>query len=318
MINIHEGLDVFWEDYKEAPIYIYGAGHCGDWIGEYMNRCNIDFAGYIDNSSLSGEMLNGKPCYRIDLLKEFKGKDVRIIISPGAYKSIRYDLLEAEHRYGVNCGCITPISSSLKTKDNPTGYDINKFLGYFRRKFLKESLPMIISNDTTSGDITRMFAGSMDEHVPYIGFTNDDFLKICDEPCKYFATTPKDFFVTAAPRLKQGKHICAMAEDITVHFFKCISKEDAVKEWEIYCKSFESKRHFFILSDHNGCISKEQQERFDSISNNHLTIHRRDRVFSLNGFEGPHLCMDGYYLSKTDLVIETGFDIIGWVNSLYE
>lgn len=314
MITVNEGLDAFLNNYIEAPIYIYGAGHCGDWIGEFMNRCNIEFTGYIDKRSLDGEMLNKKPCYRPEVLKNYK--DVRIILSPSAYKSIRYDLLEVEHKYGVNCICIIPASPNARTPESTDGYDINKFLGYFRKRFLKNDLPMIISNDTTSGDLLRMFAGSMDEYVPYVGFTTEDFLKVCDNPERILKHKPVNFFPTSSPRLNQGKHLCGVIDDITIHFFKCMSEEKAMNGWERYRENYSSKRFLFILSDHNGCITKGDQEHFDSIPHKRLTLRRRDRVFFLNDSRGSELCMDWYFLTKKDFVIENGFDLIGWINNL--
>lgn len=318
MITVNEGLDAFLNNYIEAPIYIYGAGHCGDWIGEFMNRCHVDFSGYLDGSSMEGEILNDKPCFRPDKLNDFRGRNVRIIISPGSYKKIRYDFLEMEHRYGVNCICIIPLVTNSKNFFDQDRYDINRFLGYFRRRLLRCKLPMMISNDTSSGDILRMFAESMDGRIPYVGFSNNDFMKICDEPWKFMNKACEDYYVTAAPRMKQGKHICGKIDDLSIHFFRCTNKEDAEAEWEEYRKKYDQDRLLFILSDHNGCITDDEQKHFDHIPYKHITLHRRDRVFSLNGYEGSHFCMDGYFLTKKDLVIENGFDLIGWMNKLYE
>lgn len=33
-----------------SPLMIYTAGHAAYWVGDFLQRCNIDFLGYIDNS----------------------------------------------------------------------------------------------------------------------------------------------------------------------------------------------------------------------------------------------------------------------------
>ena len=65
-MKLINSFDAFFDNLGD--IFIYGAGNCGYWIGYYMEKCGIDFQGYIDKDAPL--MTSGYSCYgKEDLFK---------------------------------------------------------------------------------------------------------------------------------------------------------------------------------------------------------------------------------------------------------
>ena len=50
MIEVTNNARSFFGE-SDTPIYIYGAGNPGQWVSEYMERCHMEYEGFIDKAA---------------------------------------------------------------------------------------------------------------------------------------------------------------------------------------------------------------------------------------------------------------------------
>lgn len=61
MITTTNDVKKFMED-TQGQLYIYGAGRIGWRVADYLNKCGIDFSGFIDKAAGTGGEGNDQ-CY---------------------------------------------------------------------------------------------------------------------------------------------------------------------------------------------------------------------------------------------------------------
>lgn len=317
VVGITNDEKAFFEKDMSSPILLYGAGNSGYWIGYYMNLCGIEYEGYVDrNITKENEYLNKKPCYSTDYLKKYSGRQIRVVATAHSYESILFDLMNFDRLWNLSILCFVPkYSRRLASRDKET-YDINKFLGYFRRKVFGHSMPTIISNDCTAGHIYEMMDSFMLSPTINCGMNVDDFIKCCEAPKEYLQCEPKDFFWTRDIDFGYGEYPCGLIKDVVIHFLHYNDVISCKKAWTQLSKYIDWNNMIFIMSDNGRAIPIDVQMRFDHLTSKHLTLHRGNRTMLLVDDFRNHLYMNEYYFSKRDRAIENYFDLVGWLNKV--
>lgn len=317
MIAVTNDTKDFIENQNEE-LFIFGAGNSGYWIGHYLNKCGIEFSGYIDsNEKYCGALCQGKTIYQPQKLGEYRGKKLRLIISPRLFEPILSNLLFIEQKYGFHALCLVPrYKHPILNKEM---YDINFLLGYFRRHLYTKNTPTIISNDCVAGHIYHFMNMIMLSPTINIGIDPDDFLKLCKEPEKYFAIEVEELFYNVCPLGKEpveGRmRLPAMKiDDITVTFAHTNGKtRELVERWNIMRKkiNWENIIYVFRISDGHVPVSKDFMQSFLKLEGKHLII---------NCVTERAICQDRKQLNLPEYAfdaaraIENSFDLLGWLN----
>ena len=315
MLSVTNDITDFIENQKEE-LFIYGAGNSGYWIGHYLNRCGIEFTGYIDsNEKYCGALCQGKPVYLPEKLSEYKNKSIRLIISPRFYEPILSELLFSERRCGFHALCLVLRFMHFSTKQEV--YDINYFLGYFRRRLYKKDTPTIISNDCVAGEIYHLMNMVMLSPTINTYIDPDDFLKLCKNPRKYFDIEKKEVFYNVLP-IGNEPADCKMGlpamkiDDITVTFAHTNGKsEELADRWNMMRKKINWNNVIFVFRANHIAIPDNFVRNFAELKRKHLMMN-----FGVNGMVYHNI--DQLYFSEhifsTDRAIENDFDLLGWLN----
>lgn len=316
MITVTNNMKEFMEK-NTGMIILYGAGNSGYWTGYYMNKCNIDFCCYFDKGHQRDKMfMNGKPIFHPSKFVDFQGKPLRIIVTANCYEAILADLLEYDRQYNLSILCLVPKYKSTRTYKAGEVYNINKMLGYFRRKLFIGDYPTIVCSDCTGGRIYEMMDMIPNSPTVNTGIYPDDFIKICRDPQHYLTQSVKDFFWTVSYFDKE-EYPVGKLDDIFIHFHHFESEEMAIKTWESLKEHINWNRLIFVLSD-AGTIPMSVQKEFDALEAEHLTIIREHRSVFINVSASKYLYMHDWYFRDEKTVIENHFDLLGWLNKEYE
>ena len=320
MIQVTNDTHDFFEKHNEE-ILIYGAGNAGYWIGHYMNRCGLDYSGYIDKKLDHEDVTyNDKPVYTPDKLKEYRGRSLRIIVSPHNYENVLADLLWMEHLYEFNALCLVPRYKHISTKEE--GYHINKLLSYFRRKLFKGEVPTVISNNCAAGFIYDLMDMIMISPTINTGIVPDDFIKLCQNP-EYYLNKDMDnelYFIRPYGNPQLDDDVPAgKIKDITVQFGHVDSTEGLVDRWNMMRKRVNWNRIIYVYCTHDVYVpfSVANEKAFMSLPREHLLIVMRNAAFWDNSFTGNgfnKVFMQQNYLASPDSAIENYFDLLGWIN----
>ncbi len=315
MVTVTNNTKDFIENQTEE-LFMYGAGNSGYWIGHYLNRCGIEFSGYIDSyEKYRGALCQGKPIYQPQKLSEYRGKSIRLIISPRLYETVLSDLLFSERKYGFHALCLVPRYMHFNLHKEV--YDINAFLGYFRKRLYGKDTPTIISNDCVGGEIYRLMDMPMLSPTVNTYIAAEDFQKICEEPEKYFSIEGKDFFYNILP-IGDEPGDCKMRlpamkiEDITVTFVHTNGRTtELVNRWNMMRKRINWENIIYAFRTTRRASSKDFVQFFSKLPQKHLLMN-----YGINGV--TYKDMDQLFFVEDifgiDRAIENDFDLLGWLN----
>lgn len=255
---------------QKGELFVYGAGNSGYWIGYYLNRCGIEFTGYIDsNEKYYGALCQGKPVYMPQKLSEYHGRSIRLIISPRFYESILSELLFSERKYGYHALCLVPRYMHFNLKREV--YDINYFLGYFRRRLYKNDTPTIISNDCVAGEIYHSMNMLMLSPTVNTYMTPDDFLKFCKNPKRYLDMEGKKLFYNILP-IGDEPEDCKMRlpamkiDDITITFAHPDGEsEKLVERWNMMRKKINWNNVIYVFRSNRMAIPRDFIQDFTKL-----------------------------------------------------
>ena len=313
MISVTNNLTRFFEK-ETGRIIIYGAGNAGYWTGYYMARCNIEYSFYIDASiDREDALFNGKHVFFPEKLKEFVGEHFRIIVATGVYKEILGDLLWLDNKFSVDALCLVPQFTDFISGD--LTFDINNFLGYFRRKLFNGDTPTILSNICTAGFIYKMMNMPMLSPTINIGIESEDFIKLCKDPKKYLS---EDIIIEGwerdhgNPRLPKDMMVGRVL-DISVYFTHISKDEDVSSRWNVMRKNVNWDNLIYVMAEHQRLepISFNSIKKFNELEGKKLFIGVHNMVPGENC-----IYMKEQYLSRRDIAIENYFDLLGWLNNL--
>ncbi len=314
MIRVTNDARAFFEE-EHGDVIIYGAGNAGHWIGYYMNRCNLDFLCYIDRYvPREGIRLNGHEVCHVEILKEFKDKAIRIVISPQAYKEILADLMWFDHKWPLNALCIIP--QYVDVVSDIEAYNINKFLGYFRRKLFKGDTPTIISNTCVSGFIYEYMNMPLLSPTINAGMTGKDYIKFCSNMKHYLdldlvishwekgVTNPGSYEELLACKL----------DDIEISFGHLKSEDGVVERWNLIKERINWNRIVFVMEEirYRMPIGQKEIEAFKKLDGKKLMFQS---ITNVANSDGTVIFAPRDFLSdRRGTALENYFDLLSWFN----
>jgi uncharacterized protein (DUF1919 family) len=312
MITITNNSSSFFEENNDQDILIYGAGNTGMWTGIFMNRLGLKFSGYLDkNIQFEGAVLNDRPIHKPDKLKDYANRSVKIIVCPKCYKEICFDIMWLARKYKFDALCLVPQYCDFILRDER--FNINKFLGYFRRKLIIGELPTIISNDCTDGFLYEALGMVPLSPTINTGFSPEDFVKLCRNPQHYLMKDLSDLkWARTFTQTYQSKVVPeARIDDIHVYFGHYNSFDECHNRWNIMRECINWKRLVFIMQDGHGVIPLKLIKEFDSLQEQHLFVSLKSNY---NVASENVVIFRENWLHYRDCVIENNFDLLGWLN----
>lgn len=149
---------------------------------------------------------------------------------------------------------------------------------------------ILLSSDCTGGRLLRDF--ELPEYTPTVNnwYSGRDFLKICNDPDKYFSCE------VVSGGVDSHNEPIGLIDDVVIHFGHSSGYEESVKKWEIGCKSYfrairkGNYQICIIMNDRNG-FQENMVNEFDALpyDNKVLFVHRKD-------WESPNI----FYMENED------------------
>ena len=307
MITTTNDVKEFFES-SESPIYIYGAGNPGYWVGKYLHLCGMNYEGYFDKGARDVNcLMYGKTIYNpseIPLVSAGEN-ELRIIV---AVKNVD-EVLGQIHWYHNNrrIHCLIPMYEDYISKERI--YDINKLLSFFRSKLLVGDVPTILSNSCNAGFIYR--ALGVKRCSPTINniIWPNDFLKLCKNPEKYLS---KDIAFSHWT-LHGGKKIpVGKIDDIEVYFVHDSSEKTAIERWNTYRKRVDLNNLIYLFSEDMGNVPINIIKEFCRLDTKHLFILQKN-MYCGQEYKGC-VYMNHVNFHIRDSAWENWFDLVGWIN----
>lgn len=313
MISVTNDPKTFFEK-EQGEIIIYGAGNAGYWTSFFMDKCCISHSFFLDkNATEKKATLNGHPIFPVEKLKEYKKKHIRLVASLKAYKEVLADLLWLDHLWGLDISCIIPQYKDLICGDDR--YNINRFLGYFRRKLLKDDFPTIICNTCIGGRIYEAF--DMPTVSPFINLmiSPPDYLKICKDLHHYMEEElvvlnwERVVSLSGAP-----EYLLCKLGDVSIYFGHISSEEGVVERWNIMKDRINWFRIIYIMEEqaNRKSIPMECIEDFMKIKGKKLFVKGTSFYETLN--QKPLFLQYEDMPNRREPAIENYFDIVDWMN----
>ena len=311
MIKLTNDVKAFMEK-EQGDLILYGAGNSGYWIGFYMDRCGINYLYYIDkNVGHADALFNGHRVFPMHKLKQLDGKHIRIVITPKVYGEIITELMLEETRLKLDATLFVPISMDVTL--GYKRYNINHFLGYFRRRLLKRDFPTIISNNCLAGFIYDAFDMPLLSPTINMGFEPEDFIEFCENFDYYI-----DLEMVEIGRTRDVENpnhhldfITGQIGDVRAVF---IGNDHPVDRWNMMRTRINRDRILFIMTNQLGEVQSvpiSVVKRFKNLDREHLYIDQ------YNGYlcdDENSIYMPKKYLNERESAIENYFDLLGWLN----
>ena len=311
-MKIVNDLDQFFE--MDEELFVFGAGSFGYWIGYYLDRCGIDYCGYIDRAA--DDMTGETPCYgkRAVSLKAFRGEDgkqIRVIIGMTDYQAAVFELVKAENDYGISVICV--VNEYYDRYYKTYRCNINKFLSYFRRKLVVNDRVSIVAN-SCFGSITYSLLGipAMSPTIDF-GICAEEYIRLCENPEYYFSKELTDFQMGRqfiAYNNFQSNGMWCKCGDIRLYCGHDVKQEYIVNRWDYLRKRVNYDNMAWILTDLMDRIDHEVLERFRKLSGRKMIVTTRVPVEA----EG----IDSYFVPEIyeywKKPYEFWMDLVEWIN----
>lgn len=303
-----------------GEIFIYGAGNAGYWVGNYMNRCGVDFSAYFDKKINHEEATyNGKPVISIERLKEYKGRSIRIIVTPKCYENVLADLLWLDHLYEFHALCLIPRFKHLSTHEE--GYHINKLLSYFRGLLFVGTTPTILCNSCIGGQIYDAIDRTLLTPTVNVGIEPRDFLRLCKKPNHYLSIDAEELHWVRSfgnPG-REYDDLCTRIDDIEVIFAHTDSSEGVLERWNYMRKKVNWDRVIFLLTEQptQDNIPFDVLNTFFSLKGEKLFINNHSFISGGADYESVYI-PNAEWITGRDSAIENYFDLLGWMNGDYK
>ncbi len=314
MIRVTNDCKSFIEN-ESGNIYIYGAGNAGYWVGYYLSKCNISYVGYIDKRREERDVLyNNHPVYEVGELNNIKHESIRMIITPYVYKEILGELLWYDHLFDMDIICLIPRYKSISSKDDV--YNINKMLGYFRRKLFKGEVPTIISNTCVGGHIYDALGLPLASPTINVNIEGEDYIKLVNDISYYFTQELKCYGWIRECRSDgiDTPHIIGKVGDITIKIGHTDTFEQAEKRWNLMIERVNWNRIVYIMEEqkYRPPVSLNVCKKFMQLDGKKLLILTK-KSLSIGG-EDIIYVPDEYFMVRDEPVLENYFDILEWIN----
>lgn len=313
MIKVTNDAKTFFEK-EEGEIIIYGAGNAGYWVGYYMNLCGVEYSLYIDkNVKFIGIMYNEHSIFSTEKLKEFSGRHIRMVITPNVYKEVLADLLWWDHLWELDILCAIPQYYDIAEKKEL--YNINRFLGYFRRKQFVGGIPTIISNTCAAGHIYEAMNMPLLSPTINTGISDNDFIKLCNNLEYYLSCELVPVYWEKGVRtdgVNEANYICRL-DDLRIEFAHLDSEDGIVERWKMMCENINWDNVIYVMEEQNyrKAIAPSVCEAF-------LKLKGKKIIFqTINGYGNvKDQCLYSpmsFVALRREPAIENSFDLLDWM-----
>ena len=298
-----------------GDIFIVTAGNSAYWISYYMKKSNVPLSGYIDNVQREGELFNGVPIYNLNVVGRYVGGgNLRLIIPIPKFEDCVKDFTLMAEKYNINIICLIPVyKTSLKVE-----YNINRMLGYFRRKYLTGNIPTILANDCSGSRISEFLgfkdiSPTMNSSMQY-----EDFIKFCQNSSKYLNEPLENmhfvrFFVDYPHNVSHDNDIAFNLDDIEIIFVHDKDTEKLKERWDFLRTHINQKRFVYLLAERWGVIPGDIVKKFSELEGSKLFLLTKPNFYG-NVLKNCST-MNWHDLYRLDCPIENSFDLLGWINN---
>lgn len=266
MIEVTNNARSFFGE-SDTPIYIYGAGNPGQWVSEYMERCHMEYEGFIDKAAGAEDCFTrGKRIISPDRFAKIGKNRIRVIVAIGKPQEALVELHWCSRE--MNILCLYPVYKDFLFGKRE-GYDINQLLSYFRNKLFYAEMPTILSNDCNTGFIYKALGELAKSPTVNTAIAPKHFLKICKNPHEYLEQDIvfdhwTVFFGKRCPVGKLG--------DVEVMFAHSDKPEEAVRKWNKLKSWINWKNMVYVLSDQYATVPYQIAKEFSELPVKHLLI----------------------------------------------
>lgn len=309
MIKTTNDVRSFLEE-ENGPIYIYGVGNAGYWIGKYMWRTDNAYDGYIDKAATTEDCMNyGKRIYPLETLNDRPEDKMRIMISVPCVDEVLEDLCRYAHDKEIVC--LVPLYEEYFSKQKC--YDINTLLNYFRNKLMGENVPTIISNSCTAGFIYRFLGAQRKSPTINVVIHPTDFLKICKAPEVYLSQDIifDHWTVFWGERIPVGR-----TGDVEVLFVHDRNAAEAINRWNRCRQRIDWDNMIYIFAEDSFTIPYEVAREFCSLDRKHLLLLNKNMYMNPE-MKGMLFCKHDHFHDR-ESAIENRLDILGWLQGEFE
>ena len=109
MIHVLNNIKEFFENCP-GEIIIYGCGHYGFVIGDFLEKCHINFSMFIDEKWGGNGIKRGHAdIYEFRKLQEYKGQKIRIILASIKFGEMLYNLHILDDNNEYDFEVLTPV-----------------------------------------------------------------------------------------------------------------------------------------------------------------------------------------------------------------
>ncbi len=313
MIRVIYDIEQFFK--SDGKLFIYGAGHYGQLLGQYMNKLRIPYDGYLDEK-WGGE--KGILCkdHQVSITKklyDYPGENLRIVVAIRNYSDALTTLYSlADER--VSMLCLIPIRKSFVSGKRE--YMINRLLGYFRGKLISKNTPTIIGNDCIGGRFYEAI-GRSEEIImtPTINTFIEayDFIKLAMNP-KHYLSVPIEY---KAMEIRECESCpCGLIDDVKVYFTHGIRKADVSKCIERWNRSLEliNWNNLVFVIRENATLPYDFGSLMKKCEYPYLIIRTKSDI-------GKDLDEHSIYAPKfigVEEPYEDYFDFVGWWNKTFK
>ena len=224
------------------------------------------------------------------------------------------DLLQIKaQQYDLNISCLIPIyKTSLKAQE----YNINRMLGYFRRKFLNGEVPTILSNDCSAGRFYEFLGLENISPTCNVFLNYEDFLKLCSNPLYYFDKPLENlhysrFFIGHPNVVPHDGDIAFYCDDIEILFVHDKNPDIVKERWDYNRTHYNKNRFMYLLARRLGGISQDDLEKFFQLDGNKLILS--PSLYEISKLKNCG-ALEWNMIYELDRVIENSFDLVGWFN----
>ena len=322
-VQVIDDIHLFFENNKDIPVFLYGAGRFGAIIGEFMNAVNITYEAYIDcKYGGAGYKLNNHRIDKIEVLELFN--EVKIFITPEKYNDILLDIFKYDSTNDVKIICLI----SLHKNWTGIGYYINYTLGYFRNLLIKSEPLTIVGNDCIAGIMYKTLGIADGYLTPTINtlIYPEDYLKIVQNPEHYLRYEMEAHSIEINHRISGVSERVPVGriDDVYVRFthLKEVGEKDLTKcvsRWNYMKQNINWDRIVFIFRSGDGKIPRNFYEQIKKSKYSYRVIHRSLNSGIDNYNTDDHHTLYNSLPFESNIPIETyGFDYVGWYKQIID
>lgn len=311
MVRIIRNVREFFADEK-YPYFIYGCTKLGRYTGEFMNRCQMNCCGYLDQyeASWGADYWGIRVFNPRVMISEFDSPVYNIILTVKDIKSVLLDFwdMDMDKIYNI---LIPPQFASGK-------YMNNLLLAPLRNRLLKNKEFTVVSNNCTDRLIYEAVDIPRRDRAPFnnSAFCHEDFLKFAMN-FEFYIKQELEFCCYEYQGIMMNRsdvYPVGKLGDIKVHFGHSVEWERVKTTWDKRKKNIHMESMFWIFSDYGSVIKYPIAKAFSGLDLNKC-LQLSECMYCLPCVNYA-MEKNGTFLDE-DSIIEEWFDLLGWLNEEY-